>query len=154
MKIEEEIQQTKFRNPYHKVAINLLFTAGWLDDRNKEYFKLFGLTPQQFNILRILRGQHPGKISVTEIKSRMLDKNSDVSRLVSRLISKEFIIKSQSPKDKRAADIHITEPGLEVLKKIDSKMDQIDVRLLKLTREEAGQLNFLLDKSRGLFSTN
>ena len=149
MKIEAEIQQTKFRNPYHKVAINLLFTAGWLEDHNKEYFNSFGITPQQFNILRILRGQYPGKISVTEIKSRMLDKNSDVSRLLSRLISKKFIVKSQCPNDKRAADILVTELGLDVLTKIDSKMDQIDVRLLKLTRTEADQLNFLLDKSRG-----
>src|SRR5450432_164665 len=95
MKIEEEIKQTKFRSPHHKVAINLLFTASWLEERNKAYFKSFGVTPQQFNLLRILRGQHPGKISVAEIKSRMLDKNSDVSRLLSRLISKKFVMKGQ-----------------------------------------------------------
>jgi DNA-binding MarR family transcriptional regulator len=149
MKIEEEIRQTKFRNPYHKAAINLLFTAGWLEERNKNYFESFGITPQQFNILRILRGQHPGKISVAEIKSRMLDKNSDVSRLLSRLISKQFVMKGQCPEDKRAAEILITRQGLDVLKKIDLNMDQIDVRLLKLTQKETDQLNFLLDKSRG-----
>jgi len=149
MKIEEEIQTTKFRNPYHKAAINLIFTAGWVEDHNKEYFKSFGITPQQFNILRILRGQHPGTISVTEIKSRMLDKNSDVSRLISRLISKGFIGKSQCPNDKRAADILITTQGLTLLKKIDQGVDQIDLGLFKLTEAEADQLNFLLDKCRG-----
>ena len=149
MRIEEEIQQAKFRNSFHRVAVNLLFTAGWLENHNKKYFKTFGLTPQQFNILRILRGQYPGKISVTEIKSRMLDKDSDVSRLLSRLISKKFIFKSQCPDDKRAADILITEQGLEILKKIDARMDQIDARLLKLTRQEADQLNALLDQCRG-----
>ena len=149
MKIEEEIQTTKFRDPYQKAAINLIFTAGWVEDNNKEYFKCFGITPQQFNILRILRGQYPDKISVTEIKSRMLDKNSDVSRLVSRLISKGFICKSQCPKDKRAADVLVTEQGLDLLKKIDKSVDQIDLGLFKLTDAEADQLNFLLDKCRG-----
>jgi DNA-binding MarR family transcriptional regulator len=149
MKIEEEIRQTRFRNSYHKAAINLLFTAGWLGEHNKEYFKSFGLTPQQFNILRILRGQHPGTISLSEIKSRMLDKNSDVSRLVARLLSKQFIKKGQCPKDKRALDVLITRKGLDVLKKIDTRMDQIDSALLKLTPKETDQLNFLLDKSRG-----
>ncbi len=149
MKIEDEIQTTKFRNAYHKAGINLIFTSSWVEGHNKEYFKSFGITPQQFNILRILRGQHPGKISVTEIKSRMLDKNSDVSRLVSRLISKGFIGKSQCPNDKRAADILITERGLILLKKIDQNVDQIDLALFNLTVAEADQLNFLLDKCRG-----
>jgi DNA-binding MarR family transcriptional regulator len=149
MKIEDEIQTTKFRSAYHKAAINLIFTAGWVEGQNKEYFKSFGITPQQFNILRILRGQHPGKISVTEIKTRMLDKNSDVSRLLSRLISKGLIGKSQCANDKRAADILITEKGLTLLKKIDQGVDQIDLVLFKLTNTEADQLNFLLDKCRG-----
>ena len=114
MKIEEEIRQTKFRNAFHKLAINIIFTASWLEDRNKKYFSTFGITTQQFNILRILRGQHPGKISVTEIKSRMLDKNSDVSRLLNRLTAKNLIMKSQCPGDKRAADILITESAIRV----------------------------------------
>jgi DNA-binding MarR family transcriptional regulator len=149
MKIEEEIQTNKFRNAFHKAAINLLFTAGWIEDHNKEYFKAFGITPQQFNILRILRGQHPSKISVTETKTRMLDKNSDVSRLLTRLISKGLIGKSQCPNDKRAADILITEQGLKLLAKIDEEVDKIDLRLFNLTNGEADQLNFLLDKCRG-----
>ncbi len=149
MKIEEEIKQTKFRNVHHKVVINLLYTAAWLEDQNKNFFKEFGITNQQFNILRILRGQHPGKISGAEIKSRMIDKNSDVSRLLDRLIAKNLVIKSQCPNDKRAADVIITDEGLKVLKKIDGKMDQTDVSILNLTSEEATQLSNLLDKSRG-----
>ncbi|NOS90674.1 MAG: MarR family transcriptional regulator [Cyclobacteriaceae bacterium] len=149
MKIEEEIKQTKFRNVHHKLAINLLYTAAWLEDQNKNFFKEFGITNQQFNILRILRGQHPSKISGAEIKSRMIDKNSDVSRLLDRLIAKELVIKSQCPNDKRAADVVITEQGLKILKKIDAKMDQTDLSVLKLTNEEATYLSDLLDKSRG-----
>lgn len=149
MKIEEEIKQAKFRNAFHKVAVNLLFTAAWLEDRNKQYFKVFSLTPQQFNILRILRGQYPGRISVAEIKFRMLDKNSDVSRLVGRLITKKLAIKNQSANDKRATDVSISEAGLVVLDKIDRKMDQVDARLFKITKDEARILSDLLDKSRG-----
>lgn len=149
MKIEEEIKQTKFRNVHHKVTINLLYTAAWLEDQNKNFFKEFGITNQQFNILRILRGQHPAKISGAEIKSRMIDKNSDVSRLLDRLIAKKLVIKSQCPNDKRAADVVITDQGLKILKKIDGKMDQTDVSILNLTHEEAIQLSNLLDKSRG-----
>jgi DNA-binding MarR family transcriptional regulator len=149
MRIEEEIKQPKFRNTHHKVAINLLYTAAWLGDKNKSFFKDFGITTQQFNILRILRGQHPNKISGAEIKDRMLDKNSDVSRLIDRLIAKELVTKSQCPNDKRAADVMITDGGLELLKKIDALMDQADVTAFNLTKEEASQLSDLLDKCRG-----
>lgn len=149
MKIEEEIKQTKFRNPHHKAALNLIYTASWLAGRHQDFFKPFGITNQQFNILRILRGQHPNKISGAEIKSRMLDKNSDVSRLLDRLISKKLAIKSQCPNDKRAADIAITDKGLQLLKQVDEKMDQTDSKVINLTAGEAVKLSNLLDKCRG-----
>ena len=149
MKIEDEIKQTKFRNPQHKAVLNLLYTAGWLESRNQEFFKPFGVTNQQFNILRILRGQHPNKISGAEIKSRMLDRNSDVSRLLDRLITKKLAVKSQCPNDKRAADIAITEKGLQILKQLDDKIDQTDSKAINLTAGEAVKLSNLLDKCRG-----
>ncbi len=149
MKIEEEIQQQKFRNAHHKVAVNLLYTAAWLEDRNKNFFKEYDITNQQFNILRILRGQLPKKISGAEIKNRMLDKNSDVSRLLDRLILKNLVAKSQCPNDKRAADVVITDSGLDLLKKIDGKMDETDLAVFHLTKTEATQLSDLLDKCRG-----
>ncbi len=150
MKIEEEIQQPKFRNAHQKAVINLLYTANWLMDKNNSFFKAYGITNQQFNILRILRGQHPQKISGAEIKSRMIDKNSDVSRLLDRLIAKKLIEKSQCPNDKRAADVMITKSGLDLLKIIDKKMDQTDSAVMNLTSQEAEQLSLLLDKSRGI----
>jgi DNA-binding MarR family transcriptional regulator len=149
MKIEEEIKQTKFRNPHHKATLNLLYTASWLESRNQDFFKPFGITNQQFNILRILRGQHPNKISGAEIKSRMLDRNSDVSRLLDRLITKKLAVKTQCPNDKRAADIAITEKGLQILKQLDDKMDQTDSKAINLTAGEAVRLSNLLDKCRG-----
>jgi DNA-binding MarR family transcriptional regulator len=149
MKIEEEIKQAKFRNPQHKAALNLIYTASWLEGKHQDFFRLFGITNQQFNILRILRGQHPNKISGAEIKSRMLDKNSDVSRLLDRLTAKKLAVKTQCPNDKRAADIAITDKGLQLLKQLDDKMDQTDSKAINLTAGEAVKLSNLLDKCRG-----
>lgn len=149
MKIEEEIKQTRFRNAHQKAVINLLFTSHWLENKHSDFFKAFGITGSQFNILRILRGSHPEKISAAEIKSRILDKNSDVSRLLDRLATKKLIHKTQCPDDKRATDITITKEGMTLLKKIDDEMDRTDSKVLRLTAAEAKQLSDLLDKSRG-----
>lgn len=149
MTIEQEIKQPKFRNAFQKVAVNILYTANWLEHQNNTFFKSYDITNQQFNILRILRGQHPSKISGMEIKSRMLDRNSDVSRLLDRLIAKNLVSKSQCPNDKRATDVMITEAGLNLLAELDNKMDLTDSKVLKLSAEEAAQLSNLLDKARG-----
>ena len=148
MKIEDEIKQQKFKTPLQKAVLNLLYTTSWMQGKQKDIFKTFGITLQQFNILRILRGQHPNSTSATEIKSRMLDKNSDVSRLLDRLLAKKVITKRVSSNDKRAADVNLTEEGLELLKSIDKKQHQIDSVLL-LSDDEALLLSDLLDKSRG-----
>ncbi len=147
MKLEEEIKQSKFRSPHQKAVLNLIFTASWLDGKHRNFFEGLGVTNQQYNILRILRGQHPNKISGAEIKTRMLDQNSDVSRLLDRLIAKKLAQKSQCVEDKRAADVSITKEGLKLLKQIDTKVDQTD-SALKLTEAEARQLSELLDKCR------
>lgn len=148
MKIEDEIKQSKFKNPYQKAVINLIFTSSWLQSKHQDFFKSFGITNQQFNILRILKGQHPKSISATEIKSRMLDKNSDVSRLLDRLAVKKLITKQVCPNDKRAADITITEAGVTILSQLEKHQAEID-GVLNLSEEEAKQLSNLLDKSRG-----
>jgi len=149
MKIEEEIKQQRFRSPFHKVGINLVFTASWMVNKQQDFFKKFGVTASQFNILRILRGQYPNKISGAEIKSRMLDRNSDIPRMLDRLIKKNLITKSQCPNDNRAADIVITEQGLAILKEIDVDIDRIEAMQINLSEEEAAQLSDLLDKCRG-----
>jgi len=146
MKIEDEIKQPKFKSPHQKAVINLIYTANWLHTCQQEFFKPFGITYQQFNILRILRGQLPKNISASEIKQRMLDKNSDVSRLLDRLIAKKLVDKKTCPNDKRAADISITKQGLLLLNEIGDLRDE---RAINLTNEEAQQLSELLDKCRG-----
>jgi DNA-binding MarR family transcriptional regulator len=148
MTIEEEIKQSKFRNVQQKAILNILFTSNWIQNKQKEFFEPFGITGQQYNILRILRGQHPNLISGAEIKSRMLDKNSDVSRLLDRLIGKNLVSKSQCPNDKRASDILITDSGLSLLEKLDSSINNLNTKLNSLSEEEANQLSTLLDKSR------
>jgi DNA-binding MarR family transcriptional regulator len=148
MKIEEEIKQLKFKSTHQKAIINLLFTASWIQTQQQQFFKSYGITNQQFNILRILKGQYPQAISATEIKSRMLDKNSDVSRLLDRLASKKLILKQTCPKDKRAADVSITQAGLDILAELDKKQKQIDT-VLSLSEKEAEELSNLLDKGRG-----
>jgi len=150
MKIEDEIKQTKFRDIYQKVAVGILFTSNWLMGRQQDFFKPFGITTQQFNILRILRGQHPNAISGVEIKSRMLDRNSDISRLLDRLLKKDLISKSQSENDKRAANVSITQKGLDLLHTIDDKFVEAERGHFKgLSEAEANQLSQLLDKARG-----
>lgn len=149
MKIEDEIKQPRFRDVYQKVAVNLLFTSNWLVARQHDFFKPFGITTQQFNILRILRGQHPNAISGVEIKSRMLDRNSDISRLLERLLKKDLVLKSQSENDKRAANVSITQKGLDLLGAIDEKFKEVERHHFNLTEAEAEQLSLLLDKSRG-----
>ncbi|NBP70939.1 MAG: MarR family transcriptional regulator [Cytophagia bacterium] len=146
MKIEEEIKQSKFKSPQQKAVLNLIYTANWLQSRQQDFFKSQGITATQFNILRILKGQHPNSISATEIKSRMLDRNSDVSRLLDRLAQKNLINKSTCPNDRRAADVTITKDGLSLLEKIGQRFNENGV---DLNEQEATQLSDLLDKCRG-----
>lgn len=148
MRIEEAIQQSKFRSAYQKAILNLMYTASWLTNRQQGFFKPFGITPQQFNILRILRGQFPDRISAKEIKERMLDQNSDVSRLLDRLSTKGLVERKQCPSDKRAADVYITRKGLRLLEKIDPHVDKAD-EFIQVDENEAKILSDLLDKCRG-----
>jgi len=148
MNIEEEIKESAFRSPYQRVVVNLLFTANWMQGKLLTFFKDYDITPQQFNILRILRGQYPNKISGVEIKARMLDKNSDIPRLLDRLVKKGYIQKTQCPNDRRAGEISITEKGLELLAQLDKPFHQMERESVGLTEEEANTLSQLLDKWR------
>ena len=148
MSLEKDIKQTKFRNEHHKGVINILYTYNWMMERQKLFFEEENITPQQFNILRILRGAAPQPISTLQIRERMLDKMSDTSRIVDRLVLKGLADKKTSSSDKRLVDIIITDSGREVLERIDNRHDEIDGLLRELTNEEAKTLNILLDKIR------
>ena len=149
MKIEDEIKQPNFRDAYQKAYINMLYTAGWLEQRQAAAFKPFGVTLPQFNILRILRGQHPKPATVNLLIERMLDKTSNASRIVDKLESKALVTRKVCPSNRRAVDIRITEAGLTLLSQMDVAMEQNPIGLQHLTEEEAAQLSVLLDKIRG-----
>lgn len=149
MRIEEEIQSTNFEDNYHKVVINVSYTYGWLNNVLRCQFEKHKLTNQQFNVLRILRGQYPKPATVNLIKERMIDKMSDASRIVDRLVQKGLVSRCTNNKDRRAVDIRISEQGLEVLAKMDKEFKTKELLKNNLTEEEAVQLNDLLDKLRG-----
>ncbi|MBX3006461.1 MAG: MarR family transcriptional regulator [Melioribacteraceae bacterium] len=149
MKLEDEIQQKKFRNEYHKLAVNIIFTHGWLIEYQNSLLKKYKVTGAQYNILRILRGQHPNPASVNLLKERMLDKMSDASRLVDRLISKGLVDRKICMEDRRRVEVKITPEGLSLLKKIDEHNEEFDNNLVKLSEQETKTLNDLLDKLRG-----
>src|ERR1700710_3083330 len=149
MRIEEEIQSTNFEDNYHKAVINISYTYGWLNNAFKCKFEKHQLTNQQFNVLRILRGQYPNPATVNLIKERMIDKMSDASRIVDRLVQKGLVSRCTNTKDRRAVDIRISDQGLAILSKMDQDFKIKDFLKDNLTEEEAGQLSDLLDKLRG-----
>lgn len=149
MKLEEEIKQKKFRNEFHKLAVNILYTHGWLLNHQSSFLKRYGITAAQFNILRILRGQYPNPASINLLKERMLDKMSDASRLVERLKHKDLVDRKICPEDRRRVEVVITEKGLNLLNDIDAHDDEADRMFNKIESTEAQLLNNLLDKMRG-----
>jgi len=149
MKLEEEIKQKKFRNEYHKLAVNIFYTHGWLANFFSAHLKKSGITGAQYNILRILRGQHPNPASINLLKERMLDKMSDASRLVERLLQKDLVDRKICPDDRRRVEVIITERGLNLLKELDQKDDEFDVLFKSLDENEVKSANDLLDKMRG-----
>lgn len=150
MGIDQDILQAKFRNEYQKAAINLLYTYGWLTEKTKEFFIVEDITPQQFNILRILRGSHPEPLSTLQIRERMIDKMSDTSRIVDRLITKGLVKKGVCKADRRLVDVMISDKGKKLLERLDKRQDDMDNILNNLTKKEAATLSELLDKIRGL----
>jgi DNA-binding MarR family transcriptional regulator len=147
MGIEQDIQQASFRNEFQKMGINLLFTANWLNEQIGKILSEEGVTQQQYNILRILRGSAT-PLSTLKIRERMLDKMSDTSRIVDRLIAKELVVKNTCEKDKRLVDITLSPKGLDLVDQLDQFNDRIDALLKGINETEAATLNQILDKIR------
>jgi len=147
MGIEKDIQQTNFRNEFQKMGINIIYTANWLNEKIGQILSTEDITQQQYNILRILRGSDT-PLSTLKIRERMLDKMSDTSRIVDRLIVKGLVEKSACLKDKRLVDITLTKKGCSLLEKLDDLNHQIDSLLKGVSEKEAHTLNQILDKLR------
>lgn len=148
MSLEKDIQQREFRNEYQKAILNILYTYNYLQDKMNDVFKNHDITNQQYNVLRILRGQYPGHASVNSIRDRMIYKMSDVSRIVERLRLKGLIDRKSATRDKRAVEVTITESGLKMLEKMEPDVNHFESFLGNLTEEETRLLNGLLDKVR------
>jgi DNA-binding MarR family transcriptional regulator len=148
MGIESDIHQSTFKSARQKAMINLLYSYGWVIERIKTSLANEDITHQQYNILRILRGSAPQPLSTLQIRERMLDKMSDTSRIVDRLLAKELVTKGTCPTDKRLVDVTISEKGLSMLNRIDAESDHINSVMHNLSEEDAGQLSDLLDKLR------
>ena len=149
MRLEDEIIQEAFRNEHHRLAVNLLFTHGWLVLRYEHELRSYGITLAQYNILRILRGRSPLPATVTVLKERMLDKMSDASRLVDRLEKKALVLRSPSPEDRRRIDVSITPKGLALLAELGAIECRLDESLSAIDEVDARTANEILDRLRG-----
>ena len=147
MGLEKDINQSKFRNEHQKAIINLIYTYNWMNEKMKVFFDRFDITSQQFNILRILRGSG-GPLSTLQIRQRMLDKMSDTSRIVDRLLIKDLVKKITCKSDKRLVDISITDKGKKLLEKADKDETEMDAVFGNLSQAEVKMLNKLLDRIR------
>lgn len=148
MGISEEIKQKTFKSELNKAVVNIIYTNSWLNQKQMEVFRPHGLTTPQFNVLRILRGQHPKPATINMLIERMLDKSSNASRIVDKLESKGMVERKQCVDDRRAVDVFISEQGLGLLAQIDGELSEWEKKINKLTEKECSELNELLDKLR------
>jgi DNA-binding MarR family transcriptional regulator len=147
MTLEKDINQQVFRSEYQKAIINLIYTFNWVNEKINRRFEPFDITQQQFNILRILRGAGQ-PLSTLQIRQRMLDKMSDTSRIVDRLVKKGMVKKSICREDRRLVDVLLTDKGKKLLQSMDGMNEELDSIFKYLSEDEAKLLNVLLDKIR------
>ncbi|MBD78627.1 MAG: MarR family transcriptional regulator [Crocinitomicaceae bacterium] len=148
MRIEEEIKQAKFKTNKEKALVNLLYTYHWLKNAHNKQYKSYGISSQQYNVLRILRGQHPKPASIKLITERMLDKSSNASRLVDKLLLKGLVERHNCPDDRRQVDVLISKKGLELVEKSIEENNK-SMEVINLSEEESDVISNLLDKMRG-----
>lgn len=150
MTLEQAIKQNKpFQSVHQRAIVNLIYTHNWMNSRMKEFLKPYGITQKQFNVLRILKGA--GKpISTSDIRERLLDQMSDVSRLVDRMIDKKLAVRNTCPKDKRLVDVEISDAGVQLLSTIKKQEQKINQLAQNISLAEAETLNKLLDKLRNI----
>lgn len=148
MSIEKAIKQKKFENEYQKLLVNLLYTTGYVSNAQNKVLKPFGISAQQYNVLRILRGQHPEPVSVKLVAERMLDQNSNASRLIDKLVQKGHITRTVCKYDRRQKEVVISAQGLKELLVMDEKIRQFQKQFEVISVREARKINKLLDQLR------
>lgn len=148
VKLEQAIQSTKFRNEVHKAGLNILYTAWWLKTVMSKELKEFGLTHEQYNVLRILKGKYPDQMCVRDVACRMIEKSSNVPRIIDRLEIKKLVKRSTSAMDKRETVITLTQSGITILEATTAMINQLMDGVLTVSNPEAHTLNQLLEKVR------
>lgn len=149
VKIEDAIQQREFKDQFNKAVVNLIYTHSYLVTSQNVLFKPHGISPEQYNVLRILKGQNGVPTTVSSIQERMLNKMSNASRLVEKLKMKGLVERNECPADRRQVDILITTEGLELLRTIEKQVEETNRKIINLNDDEVEKLNELLDKLRG-----
>ncbi len=148
VKLEEAIQSTKFVSEVHKSGLNILYTAWWLKTVMSKELKEFGVTHEQYNVLRILKGKYPDQMCVRDIACRMIEKSSNVPRIIDRLELKKLVKRSTSALDKRETVITLTQSGITILEATTKVVNKVTDCLLTITEKDAAELNRLLEKVR------
>ncbi|HEX8279140.1 MAG TPA: MarR family transcriptional regulator [Segetibacter sp.] len=148
MKLEDVLKTGKFSSESQKAGLNIMYTAWWLKTLISRELKIFGLTAEQFNVLRILKGKHPEKMCVKDIAGRMIERNSNVPRIIDRLVAKKYADRSNSEIDKRETVIALTDDGIDILQNASKKVNDLFSRAFSIKEEEARQLNDLLESVR------
>ncbi|MCW3106124.1 MAG: MarR family transcriptional regulator [Segetibacter sp.] len=148
VKLEKAIKTAKFSSEKQKAGLNVLYTAWWLKTLISQELKAFGLTHEQFNVLRILKGKHPEKMCVKDIACRMIERNSNVPRIVDRLVAKKYVDRSTSDIDKRETVITLTNDGMNVLEDANQKVNELFTTSVLIEEDDARQLNLLLENIR------
>lgn len=150
VKLEQAIQSTKFKSEVHKAGLNILYTAWWLKTVMSKEMKEFGLTHEQYNVLRILKGKYPEQMCVRDIACRMIEKNSNVPRIIDRLELKKLVKRATSEIDKRETVITLTPSGIAILDASTAVIDKVSEKMLSISNHEAKELNQLLEKVRSV----
>jgi DNA-binding MarR family transcriptional regulator len=148
MKLEEAIKSSRFRNEVHKAALNILYTAWWLKTIMSKELKEYGLTHEQYNVLRILKGRHPEQICVKEIACRMIEKNSNVPRIIDRLETKKLVKRTSSDSDRRETVTILTPAGLTILEHCTERINKIMDKTIVVDEDKARKLNEALEQIR------
>lgn len=148
MEIEKVIKIKKFRNEFEKLAINITYTASWIRSHHIRFFRKFKLSPEQYNVLRILRGQYPDQSNVNLVQDRMIEKMSNASRLIDKLVKKDMVERKECPEDRRQLDVRISARGLDLLDNIDQELEQINRQMFNCDEKEARNLNDILNNIR------
>lgn len=154
MRLEDEIKQPLFKHPFEKAILNIRFTNGWLDQLILSVLKRYGLSEEQYNVLRILKGQYPNPSPLQLVSGRMINRMSNVTRLVEKLRRSGLVSREVCPANRRKVDILITQKGLSLLDEVAPQLEAQLRRQQHITAEEVTELNRILDKFRGPNSCN